>query len=385
MGDHGQAEGVAELDQARRLVGRVAGDGAGHVAGVVGDDSDRAALDPGQRGNHLGGEARPQERHRALVGERLDDRGDGVCAPLALGDELAQSRLVGLGAGGCGALKVAEQSLRDRGRLGLVGDLDVDDPVGPLDRERADVVGGDGPQPPALDHRRAAHPERGVLGRDDQVGAAGDHRVAGEAAPGDDGDPRHQARELRPECERPRVEGRDDRIVGVPRPPSPTLGEEHRRQPHPLDQLEQPILLAVPEGALGSGQHRVVVGEDRTGGGISEELAVDPRGAADQAVGRGLFDQILNLAAATLGGDREAPILDEGARVDEVLDVLPRRPAPGPVAALDRLRPRLVFAQQAARPQGREVVSLSVLARPLHATREPSRSLVEARLAAAIQ
>ena len=28
----------------------------------------------------------------------------------------------------------------------------------------------------------------------------------------------------------------------------------------------------------------------------------------------------------------------------------------------------------AARPQGREVVSLSVLARPLHATREPSRS-----------
>ena len=47
---------------------------------------------------------------------------------------------------------------------------------------------------------------------------------------------------------------------------------------------------------------------------------------------------------------------------------------PGLVAALDRLRPRLVVAQQAARPQGREVVSLSILARPLHATREPSHS-----------
>ncbi len=52
------------------------------------------------------------------------------------------------------------------------------------------------PNPAALDHRRAAHPERDVLGRDDQVGAAGDHRVAGEAAAGDDRDPRHESREL---------------------------------------------------------------------------------------------------------------------------------------------------------------------------------------------
>ena len=51
----------------------------------------------------------------------------------------------------------------------------------------------------------------------------------------------------------------------------------------------------------------------------------------------------------------------------------PGRPAARPVAALDRLRPRHVFIQQAARPHGREVVSLSILARPLHATREPGR------------
>ena len=52
--DDGQAEGVAELQEAGRLVGGVAGDRAGHVAGVVGDHAERATLDAGEGGDHLG-------------------------------------------------------------------------------------------------------------------------------------------------------------------------------------------------------------------------------------------------------------------------------------------------------------------------------------------
>ncbi len=70
--DDRQPEGVAELQEARRLVGGVAGDRAGHVARVVGDEAERAALDPRQRGHHLRREALAQEGHRAGVGERLD-------------------------------------------------------------------------------------------------------------------------------------------------------------------------------------------------------------------------------------------------------------------------------------------------------------------------
>ena len=54
----------------------------------------------GERRDHLRREALAQEDRRALVGDRLDDRRDGVGAPLALGDELAKAPLVGLGARG---------------------------------------------------------------------------------------------------------------------------------------------------------------------------------------------------------------------------------------------------------------------------------------------
>ena len=118
----------------------------------------------------------------------------------------------------------------------------------------------------------------------------------------------------------------------------------------------------MPERPLGPGQHRVVVGEDRAGGALAEQLAVDPRGAADEAVGRGARDQVLELAAAALGGDREAPVLDEAAGVDQVGEVLARRPAAGGVAALDRLGPRRVLGQRPARQQLGQVVALGVAA-----------------------
>ena len=149
-------------------------------------------------------------------------------------------------------------------------------------------------------------------------------------------------RQPRPQRERARVEGRHHGVVRVAGPPAAALGEEHGRQPHALDQLEQPVLLAMAEHALRAGQHRVVVRQHRARAAIAEQIAVDASGPGDEAVGGRALDQLAQLSSAALGGDREPPVLDEAPGVDEVGDVLARRPGSGRVAALDRLRSRLV-------------------------------------------
>ena len=131
--------------------------------------------------------------------------------------------------------------------------------------------------------------------------------------PGDDRDPRHQPGEPGPEREGARVERRDDRVVGVARAPAAALGEQHRGQAQALDQLEQAVLLAVADRALGAGQHRVVVGEHRAGGALAVQVAVDRapsrRSARRRACGRSAPSA---RAACALRGDREPAVLDEG-------------------------------------------------------------------------
>ena len=188
-----QVERVAELHEARGLVGAVAVDRAGEVERVVGDDAERAALDARQRGDHAGAEAAAQLEHRAAVGERLDDRAHVVDAQAVLRDDVAQPTLVGAVPVRERALEVREVLLRDAHRLGLVGDGDVDDAVGRLHGDRADLVGAEHAEAAAFDHRRAAHADVRVLRRDDDVAAAEQRGVAGEAAAGDDADQRHEA------------------------------------------------------------------------------------------------------------------------------------------------------------------------------------------------
>jgi len=298
---------------------------------------------------------------RAGVGQRLDDRPHVVGAALAFGHGIAQRRLVGRLAGLRRPLEVGEEALGAARCPCLVGGDDVDDAVGGLHLDRADLVGVDPAEPATLDHRRAAHAQRDVLGGDDQVGAAGDHGVAGEAAAGDHRDPWHQAGEPRPEREGARVEGGDDGIVGVARPTAATLGEEDDGEAQALDQLEEPVLLAVSEGALRAGQHRVVVGEHSARRGLAEEVAVDTGRAGEQAVGRGAGDQVVDLAPAALGGDREAPVLDEGAGVDELVEVLPGRAPTGRVAALEGVGTGLVAGEGAPRQHLGEVRALLVV------------------------
>ncbi len=143
-----------------------------------------------------------------------------------------------------------------------------------------------------------------------------------------------------------------DGIVGVARPSAAAFGEEHGRQPHPLDQFEEAVLLAVAEGALGAGEHRVVVGQHGAGAAlVAEEVAVDARGARHQPVGRGARDQVVEVAAVALGGDGEPSVLDERVRVDEVVDVLPGGAAVRRVPALDRVGPGRVLGQRPAPQQ----------------------------------
>ena len=250
--------------------------------------------------------------------------------------------------------------------LPLIGDDDIDDPVARLDVDRPDGVRVDVAQAAAGNHRRAAHPDRHVLGGDDQIRAAGDHRVAGEAAAGDDRDPWNQARQARPQGERPRVERRDDGVVRVPGPPPAALGEEHGRQPHSLDQLEQAVLLAVTERALRPGENRVVIGEDRARAPIAELITVDPGRPANEAVRRRALDQLLEIAARALCGDRETPVLDERTGVDEVDDVLTRGPAAAGVAPFDGLRSSPVLGQRSALEKLGQIRLLGGRFVPLH-------------------
>ncbi len=113
------------------------------------------------------------------------------------------------------------------------------------------------------------------------------------------------------------------------------------------------------ERPLGARQDRVVVGEDGAGAAVAEELPVDARRAADEAVRGGAVDQVLELAAAALGGDREAAVLDERAGVDEVGDVLAGGAAAGVVTAADRLRASRVLGPRAAAQELVEVLALA--------------------------
>ena len=166
----------------------------------------------------------------------------------------------------CGPEKYAEQLLGDRDGRGLVGQHDVDHAVGRLHpRSGRRRRGATSPRPPpaiiagppipmevsSVATIRSEQPAMTAL--------PAKHRPLTTAIRGTSPGQR------RPQREGAHVERRDHRVVGVAGPAATALGEEHRREPHPLDELEQPVLLAVAERALRARQDRVVVGQHRAG------------------------------------------------------------------------------------------------------------------------
>lgn len=83
----------------------------------------------------------------------------------------------------------------------------------------------------------------------------------------------------------------------------------------------------------------IVIGHDDAARSFAAELfGVDGGNAHHEAVGRGVLDEIVELAPAPLGGNGEAAIFHERAVVDELGDVLARGTLIGVAAALDRGR-----------------------------------------------
>ena len=126
-----------------------------------------------------------------------------------------------------------------------------------------------------------------------------------------------------------------DGHVGVTGPPPAALGEQDDGQSQAFDELEEAVLLAVVHLALGAGQDGIVVRQHGAARPfLVEEVTVDPPDARNEAVCGRVGDEVLGAAARPLGCDDEPAVLLEAAGVAQVLDVLPRRPAPARVPAL---------------------------------------------------
>ena len=97
----------------------------------------------------------------------------------------------------------------------------------------------------------------------------------------------------------------------------------------------------------------------------AEFFGVHGGDAGDQAVGRRVPDEIVDLAPAALGGDRQRAVFDERAVIDELRDVLARRALVGLAPALDRGRAVFIQRDGVARDQfgqiGADVVEIDIL------------------------
>ena len=320
---------------------------------VVGDQPDRAAVDARQRGDDAGAEAGAQLERRARVDERVDDGADVVAAQAVGRQQRSQRRRVGgLPWRRCGPGRTRDSGEPTRDAFGLVADEDVDHAGARLHVARADLLGLEDAEAAAFDHRRPAHADRAVARRDDDVAAAEQRGVAGEAAAGDDADQRHPAAQAREAREGRDVQAGDDRHVDVAGPAAAALGEEHHRQALLARDLEQPVGLLVVAHALRAGEDGRVVGHDDGARSLgAERLAVDAADAGDHAVGRRVADQVVELAPAALRRERERAVLDEAAGVAEIGDVLARGAQAEGVSLGDGVGPAGVGEQRLARAQ----------------------------------
>ena len=305
---------VAQLEESGGLLGTLGVDRPAKVGGIVGDQADRVAVDAGERRDDAGGVAVAQLHTAVDIDQRVQYGPHVVDLQPVLRDEVAQNPLIGdeVGVRLDRPLEVAQVAAGSCNGGSVVGHPNVDDAVGVLGVDRADVLRGEGAQAPTLDHRRAAHADVGVLGGDHHVAAAQQGGIARKAATRCDADERHGSRQAAEQVERHRVQARYRGGVGVARPAAAPLSEEHHRQAPPLGQLEESILFPVVLIPLGAGQHHVVVGQHHRSGPVgSDRLGSDRGQAADQAVGGGAFDQVVDAATLALGGDHQRSVLDE--------------------------------------------------------------------------
>ena len=291
----------------------------------------------------------PQLQERALVDEGLDHRPHVIDPQAVLRDRPAQFALVALDPGRRRTLEIGQGLLGQSRGVGLVLGQYVDHAVGGLDVHRPDLLGGEHPKAAALDHRRPAHADVGALGADENFTNTGEGGVAREAAARHHGNLGHPPGQLGEGLEAGRGQAGGCHAIGVAGPAAAAFGEPHHRQLLLLDDLQQAVGLHVVHVALGAGQDGEIVGQ---GGAArllgTEQGAIDRADAADQAVGGADLQQMFGRVAAALGGHGEGAVFEEGARIDQVVDVLPGGALVAGPAAGHGLGPRLVQGGQPA-------------------------------------
>ena len=283
-------------------------DRAGQVVRVVGDHAHRLALDADEGGDHADAELLADLQDGVRVGDRLDDLLHVVEAQAVLRHDVAQAALVVRLPIRDRALEVGEVLLGDLARFGLILRQDVDDAVGHLEGHRPDLFGGVDAEAPALDHRRAAHPDRRSLRRDDHVAQGERHCVRRKAAAVRDPNEGDEAAELAELRVHVAVE-RDARHAVVTGPPAAALGEQDERQHEAVAQIDHALLLVAGACAPRAGQDRVVVGDNAGARGfLPEEVGVDRARAANQGVRGGVLAQRLLVVALVLGRHDQRPV-----------------------------------------------------------------------------
>ena len=243
-----QVEGVAQLHEARGLVGAVAVDRAAEVRRVVGDERRSGGPRCGPARSpcraRSGGAARAPSRCRRASRSPRARRRRAAGSP---GSTLAQQPLVGArpsrraGPGSttryCFATRTASASSATATSTTPFGTCTS---IGPTSSGRKT------PRPPPSIIAGPPMPMFESRGRDDDVAAAEQRGVAGEAAA------RARCRPAAPGRSGARRGGRpcvsrpgDAERVGVAGPAAAALGEEHDRQAPLLGELEHAVLLAV--------------------------------------------------------------------------------------------------------------------------------------------
>ena len=319
--------------------------------GLLAIDAERPALDPRQRGHHLGREAlaqegRPSPRRRASRSTRRDVVG----APRGA---RARRRAARPGRApsqsATGALEVGEQPLRDRDRLGLVGDHDVDDAVRRLHRRsarsrRARPCRGRRPRSSPARPSRARCSRWRRSGRSSRRAPrcrrSSGRRRSRSAAPG----PRAAPRARRRGCRAPRRPGSRCRRAARRRPrrrrrSAAACARSARRAGPSCGGRARPACRRAPCSRRRARRRR-----PRSPNRSPLTRAV-PR---DQAVGGRARDQLVELAARRAGRrSRSAPYSTKvpGSTRSSTFSRAVRPPRG--VAALDRLGPRLVLGQRA--------------------------------------
>ncbi len=220
-------------------------------------------------------------------------------------------------------LEIGDVFLGDLAGLCLILHADIDDAIGGLNVDRADILRAVGAEAAALDHRRAGHADIGILGGDDDVAAAEERGVACETGAGDDADQRHPSAQTRELGEVSAHQPGDGHPVGVARPAAAALCRKDHWEPPFFGDREDPFELLVVALPLGARQNHVVAdGEGAARLFFAEHVAIDAADASENAVAGRIAAQVVERAALGLRRDRELSVFAERAVIADVGEVL---------------------------------------------------------------